>query len=155
MWVCRSLIAIAGFCSIALSADCQTNDWRSVVSLPAGTKISVVKRARLGCNLVNVNDSELTCDQIIGGDARRYVFKREHVHEVRLEVPAENHWVKGAVIGAVAGALLGFLGERQLSDPEGRGYAGFYGIPVGAFVGGVTGHAIHGHGAIVYRQERR
>ena len=152
MWTYRLLVGIAGLCSIAMLADGQTNDWRSVENLAPGTTISVVKRTRLDCDLVNVTDSELTCDHSIAGDMRRYVFKREQVREVRLEMPQHNQWVKGAAVGAAIGGLLGFLGGRQLADPEARAYAGFYGIPIGAFVGGFIGHGIHRHGAIVYRQ---
>jgi outer membrane lipoprotein SlyB len=134
-------------------ADSQTDDWGSVEKLAPGTSISVVKRAaRLGCDLVNVTNSELTCDRTIGGYTRTYVFNRAQVRQVRLEAPEDNHLISGVVAGAAVGGLLGFLGGGQSADAEARAYARFYGIPVGGFVGGMIGHAIHRHGVIVYHR---
>jgi uncharacterized protein YcfJ len=131
-------------------AEGQSSDWHLVENLAPGTAISVVMRGRVGCDLVGVTDFELMCDRTIGQFTRRYVFKRADVREVRLELPEDNRSVRGAIVGAAAGGLLGILGGGQLADPEGRGYARIYGSPIGAFVGGAIGHAIHRHGYVVY-----
>lgn len=141
---------IAGLCSLVLSMPAQTNQWQNVEKLAPGTPISVVKRARQGCELVGVTDLELTCDQDIGQVTRRLVFLRDQVREVRLEVPEHNRMIAGALVGAALGGLLGLLAQ-QSSDPETRGYARVYGIPIGALVGGAVGRHIHRHGAVVYR----
>jgi len=143
---------IAGLCSLVLPTRAQTNQWRDVEKLAPGTPISVVKRARQGCELVKVTDLELTCDKDIGQVTRRLVFVRDKVREVRLEMPEHNKMIVGAIAGAAVGGLLGFLGGQQSSDPEARGYARAYGIPIGAFVGGAVGSHIHRHGAVVYRK---
>lgn len=148
----KLLAIIAGLCSILVSAVGQTNDWRFVESLAPGTPISVVKRVRSACDFVNANNGELTCERALAGRARRLVFERAQVREVRLEVPEQNHLIEGAVVGAIMGGLLGCLGGNQLADPEARGYARLYGIPIGAFVGRVAGQKIHRHGAVVYRR---
>ena len=114
----------------------QTNQWLDVEKLAPGTPISVVKRARQGCDLVKVTDLELICDKEIGHVTRRLVFVRDQVREVRLEMPDHNNMIVGAIAGAAVGGLLGFLGGQQSSDPETRGYARALGIPIGALVGG-------------------
>jgi hypothetical protein len=146
------LSAIAGFCSIILPLQGQANDWRSLEKLAPGTSISVVKQGRQGCELRRVTDSQLACDRHIGEVDRTVVFARDQVREVRFEEPEHNRMITGAIIGAAAGALVGFLGGGQASDPEARGYARFYGIPIGALVGGAIGCNFHRHGPIVYRQ---
>ena len=130
----------------------QTNQWRDVEMLLPGTPISVVKRARQGCELVKVTDLELTCDRDIGQAIRRLVFARDQVQEVRLEEPEHNNMIVGAIAGGAAGGILGILGGQRLSDPEARSYARAYGIPIGAFIGGAVGRHIHRHGAVVYRR---
>lgn len=152
MWAFKWLFTVVGLCGVISSAIAQTNDWHSVEKLTPGTSISVVKRVRMGCELVRVTGSELTCDRSIGEATRRYVFKQAQVREVRLEESERNQMITGALVGAVLGGVLGFVGGNQLSDKEGKGYARFYGIPIGAFVGGAIGHAIHRHGTVVYRR---
>ncbi len=148
----RWAAVITGLYSLVLPMEAQTNQWRDVEMLKPGTPISVVKRARQGCELVRVTDFELTCDREIGEVTRRLVFVRDEVREVRLEMPEDNKMIAGAIAGGVVGGLLGFLGGQQSRDPEARGYARVYGIPVGAFIGGAVGRHIHGHGIVVYRR---
>ena len=149
---CRSARVFAGLCSLALLMQAQTDDWTDVKKLGPGTPISVVKQARKDCLLLAVTDLELTCDEDIGLLLRRFVFVRDQVREVRLEMPEKNRMVAGAIAGAVVGGLLGFLGGQQSRDPEARGYARAFGIPIGALAGGALGHHIHRHGPIVYRK---
>jgi hypothetical protein len=146
------LVLFASIFSPILPLNGQTNDWRSVERIVPGTPISVLERGRRGCDLVQVTDSELSCDQHIGGDWRRIRFQRDRVREVRLEEPQHNKMLLGTVAGAAVGGLIGFAAGGQSSDPETRGYARVYGIPIGAVVGGLIGHAIHLHGPVVYRQ---
>ena len=143
---------MAGLCSLLMPLRAQTGNWRYVEQLARGTSISVVERGREGCALVNVTDVQLVCERSIGRDRRTLIFPRAEVREIRMEEPEHNHLIAGAVIGGVVGALVGFVGGGQASDPEARGYARAFGIPVGAVVGGVIGHALHRHGAVVYRR---
>lgn len=83
---------------------------------------------------------------------REYEFTREQVREVRLEEPEQNRMIAGAIIGGVVGGLVGYVAGRQTSDPEGRGYARIYSIPVGALLGGAIGRNFHRHGAVIYRR---
>ncbi len=129
----------------------QSSDWNSVEHLAPATSISVVKRGRQGCEVVQVTDAQLTCDRRIGGIDRTLTFERSDVREVRLELPSHNHMIVGAIIGAAVGGLIGVAAAAQSSDPETRGYSRAYGIPIGALVGGVVGHSVHGHGAVIYR----
>lgn len=101
---------------------------------------------------MTVTDSELECDRQIADVEKRFVFARTQVREVRLEDPEHNRMILGALIGGTVGGLVGFVGGGQASDPEARGYARIYGIPVGALVGGAIGHNVHGHGPVVYRR---
>jgi uncharacterized protein YcfJ len=146
------LSIIAGFYTIILPLSAQTNDWTSVQKLAPGTSISVVKRARQSCRVAIVTESELDCDRQIGDVGRRFVFPRQEVREIRLEEVEHNRMIAGAIIGAAVGAVVGFAGGGQSNDPERRGYARIYGIPIGALIGGAIGHKLHRHGPIVYRR---
>jgi hypothetical protein len=130
----------------------QTNQWKSVEALRPGTLISVVKRARQGCEVVRITELKLACDKQIGQVTRRLEYERNQVREVRLEELQHSHWIVGAVAGAGVGGLLGFLGGQQASDREARGYSRAFGIPISALVGGAIGAHIHRHGAVVYRK---
>ncbi len=147
----RWAAVMAALCSLVVPMRAQTDDWREVEKLGPRTPISVVQRARQGCELVKVTDVELTCEKEIGQRTRRLVFARDQVREVRLEVPEENKMIAGAIAGGVIGGLVGILGGQQSRDPEARGYARIYGIPIGAFVGGAVGRSFRRHGAVVYR----
>jgi uncharacterized protein YcfJ len=148
----RSVGILAGLCTLVLPMRAQTYQWQDIEKLDSGTSISVVKRARQGCELVKVTDLELTCDKNIGQTTRRLVYARDQVREIRLELPERNRLIVGAIAGAAVGGLLGFVAGQQSSDPEARGYARAFGIPIGAFVGGAIGRHIHRHGAVVYRK---
>jgi outer membrane lipoprotein SlyB len=148
----KSMGIIIGLCILRLPARAQTYQWQDVEKLVPGTPVSVVKRTRQGCELVKATDSELTCLKDIGRVTRTLVFARDQVREVRLEIPAHNKIIVGAIAGAVVGGLLGILGGQTSDDPEARGYARAFGIPVGAFVGGAIGKHIHRHGAVIYRK---
>ncbi|MBV9301215.1 MAG: hypothetical protein JOY62_08120 [Acidobacteriaceae bacterium] len=148
----RHLVVMVGLCCVTIALQGQTDDWQAVEKLAPGTSISIVKRVRQGCELVKVTDAQLACDRHIGQDERALVFARDEVREVRLEEPEDNRVIAGAIIGAAAGGLIGFAGGSQARDPEARGYARVYGIPLGAVIGGLIGHSIHRHGAVVYRR---
>jgi len=130
----------------------QTTDWHSVEKLAPRTAISVVERSRRGCVLVKVTGADLSCAGETGGRWRILVIAREQVQEVRLETPEHNRMITGAILGGIVGGVLGFVGTGQSSDPETRGYARVYGIPIGAFVGGAIGRNFHSHGAVIYRR---
>lgn len=144
--------SIAFFWGIILPLQAQTNDWASVEKLAPGTSISVVKHGRQSCRVVLITNSELDCNGQVGHWERRFTFAREQVREVRLEDLARNRMIPGAIIGAIVGGLVGFIGGGQASDPETRGYARAYSIPIGASVGGTIGHNFHRHGPVVYRR---
>ncbi len=145
------LAAIPALCCLIGPLQGQTSDWRSVENLAPGTSISVVQRGRQGCELLKVTDSELACDREVGEVHRRLVFARAQVREVRLEEPEHDRMITGAIVGAVVGGLAGFIGGAQAADPEARGYARIYGIPIGGLAGGAIGSKFHRHGAVIYR----
>jgi len=133
----------------------ETNQWRDVEMLLPGTPISVVKRARQGCELVKATDFELMCDREIGHVTRRLVFVRNEVREVRLEMRGKNMFKSRMFVGAFAGALVGglltFVAVQQRPDaPDGLLNV----IPISAVIGGAVGSHIHPrqHGAVVYRR---
>ena len=130
----------------------QQNQWTNVQKLRLGTPISVVERNRRTCELVLATDSELTCSTNVGRRNRPYVFRREKIRQVRLELPKKGHWIAGAVAGGVLGGLALYLATRNASDPETRGYGRVYGALLGAFVGGALGNRIHPHGAFIYER---
>lgn len=142
---------IAVLCTPGQQLAAQRSDWNSVKALAPGTPISVVKRLRQGCELVEVTDWELTCDRHVGRVDRRLVFTREEVREVRLEYPDQHQMIAGIAVGAAIGALIGFVAIAKASDPEARGYGRAYGAPIGGVIGGVIGRNFHRHGAIVYQ----
>lgn len=144
------LIAVLG--CIALPLRGQSDDWRSVEGLAPGASISVVTRGRRACELIQVAESNLTCDRQRGMFDRRLVIPRAQIREIRLEETGHTHMIAGILIGAAAGALVGFVAAGQSSDPETRGYGRAFGIPLGAVIGGAVGHNIHGHGAVIYRR---
>ena len=138
-------------CAVAVPLHAQ-NDWGSVKALAPGTPISVVKRARQQCELIEVTDWELVCERDIGR-ARKIVFGRDDVRQVRLEYPDQGLTIAGILAGAAAGALIGFGALRNASDPEARGYGKAYGPPIGALAGGLIGRNLHRHGAVLYRKK--
>ncbi len=148
---CFHLLRFAtGLCSLSLLLHAQMDDWHSVEKLSPRTNISVVKRGRRGCALVGVTESKLTCEQ--DRTLRTLVFTREQVREVRLEDLDHNRLIAGAIVGGILGGVVGFALAAQTHDPEGRGYSRAYGIPIGAFFGGLIGRDFfHRHGAVIYR----
>jgi len=140
-----------GVIIFVLPIGAQTNQWRRVEQLRPGTPISIVERGRQECELDSVTDSELICVRPMSRVTRKLVYVRSQIREVRLEMPEHNTMIVGAIAGGLAGGLLGFFVIKQPSDPETHGYATYYGVPIGVFIGGAVGRHIHRHGAVIYR----
>jgi hypothetical protein len=145
-------LLIAGFCSLIVPLQSQTNDWNVVEKLAPGTAISVVERKRHDGRLLKVTSEALDCACWTGDVNRELVFTRQQIREVRLEKPESDQAMKGALIGGAAGLLVGFLSEIRSTDPEARVYAPRFGILVGASLGGGIGKGLHQHGRVIYRR---
>ena len=149
MAACNRVMLAIMFWPLSLLGQSKT--WDSLAQLTPGTPISVVVRARIECNFLAVDSAELTCERQESG--RHTVYPRRKVREFRLEYPEHNAMRKGIIVGAVAGGVMALLGATQLKDPEARGYSGFYGVPIGAFLGAGIGRHIHRHGPVIYESK--
>jgi hypothetical protein len=139
-------------CLFGLPSEGQTNidnDWRNLAKLPIGMPISVVEHVRRGCEFIRVTDLELTCERT---DAlgRTLVIPRGRIHQVRIERPSHNKMIRGAMIGAGLGELLFGVPALRTNDAETRVFGPFFGLGIGAWVGGAIGRHIHEHGAVLY-----
>lgn len=147
------LLVVIVLCCRADPLYGQTNDWGAVQSLVPGTPISVAKhRGRYECELVKVTGSQLTCVREHGHFSRTQAFDRNEVREVRLEELDDNHTFLGGAIGIAVGTLAGLVVGAHSNDPETRVAAPvLFGLAGGAFGAGI-GHAVHRHGAVIYRK---
>jgi hypothetical protein len=147
----------SGFFMLCLSAYGQTQaagaNWQRVQQLPLHTQIHVKadNKGRI-CSIDSVDDGHLSCST--GGvvKTRHYTYQRSEIKSIKLP-----HYVRstllGTTIGAGAGAIIGFVGAKNASDPSSSGAAAggaavFFGV-IGAVIGAVTDVT---RGPTVYRR---
>lgn len=122
---------------LASSAQAQTGDWKTVESLPLGSRIAVRAEFRVICFLESVTPDQLVCE-LPDHDQTPFrrselAFERRQIREVRLLHSEAADALVGAAIGASAGAAIGASADKN----HRAGGALLLGI-IGGIIGGYT-----------------
>jgi len=148
------ILALALLTSLLMGplATAQTGDWQAVENLPLRSLISVEDTHHAmhdTCRFQGVVDGQLMCEYGPYFAGRNEIaFRRESVRAVRRD---HNGALIGFSAGAGTGAVIGAAGNSTPGIGRG-GSAVLGGVllgSMGALVGSVTGHFVHGE--VMYR----